>query len=109
MSNTRRQPDPRSDPESGFIDDVSAVKADHRGGTLDQSLRICAGCERLHAGEPALGLVMPEEIVDLQQKLMELAEILEKSVDIDGLLELAEHAEELRCRNPRLLIIPGEK
>ena len=42
-----------------------------------------------------LGLVMPEEIVDLQQKLMELAEILEKSVDIDGLLELAEHAEEL--------------
>lgn len=42
-----------------------------------------------------LGLVMPEEIANLQEKLMELAAILEKSVDIDGLLKLAESAEEL--------------
>ena len=47
-----------------------------------------------------LGLVMPEEIADLHDKLMKLAEILERSVDIDGLLELAEDAEELPVQEP---------
>lgn len=56
-----------------------------------------------------LGLVMPEEIVDLQQKLMELAEILEKSVDIDGLLELAEHAEELPVQESPVAYHAGRK
>ena len=56
-----------------------------------------------------LGLVMPEEIVDLQQKLMELAEILEKSVDIDGLLELAEHAEELPVQESPVAYHTGRK
>ena len=56
-----------------------------------------------------LGLVMPEEIVDLQQKLMELAEILEKSVDIDGLLELAEHAEELPVQESTVAYHTGRK
>ena len=35
-----------------------------------------------------------------QDKLMKLAEILERSVDIDGLLELADGAEELPVQNP---------
>ena len=56
-----------------------------------------------------LGLVMPEEIVDLQQKLMELAEILEKSVDIDGLMELAEHAEELPVQESPVAYHTGRK
>lgn len=56
-----------------------------------------------------LGLVMPEEIVDLQQKLMELVEILEKSVDIDGLLELAEHAEELPVQESPVAYHTGRK
>lgn len=56
-----------------------------------------------------LGLVMPEEIVDLQQKLMELAEILEKSVDIDGLLELAEHAEKLPVQESPVAYHTGRK
>lgn len=56
-----------------------------------------------------LGLVMPEEIIDLQQKLMELAEILEKSVDIDGLLELAEHAEELPVQESPVAYHTGRK
>ncbi len=43
---------------------------------------------------------MPEEIADLHDKLMKLAEILERSVDIDGLLELAEGAEELPVQEP---------
>ena len=47
-----------------------------------------------------LGLVMPEEIADLHDKLMKLAEILEKSVDIDGLLELAEGADEIPVEEP---------
>lgn len=47
-----------------------------------------------------LGLVMPEEIADLHNKLMKLAEILESSVDIDGLLELADGAEELPVQEP---------
>lgn len=41
-----------------------------------------------------LGLVMPEEIRDLQQKLQEFAEIIEKSVDVDGLLRMAQNAEQ---------------
>ena len=56
-----------------------------------------------------LGLVMPEEIVDLQQKLTGLAEILEKSVDIDGLLELAEHAEELPVQESPAAYHTGRK
>ncbi len=39
-----------------------------------------------------LGLVLPEEIRDLQRQLELLAESMEKSVDIDGLLELGRTA-----------------
>ena len=42
-----------------------------------------------------LGLVLPEEIEDLQLQLDTLAEAMEKSVDIDGLLKLASQAGEL--------------
>ena len=37
-----------------------------------------------------LGLVKPEEIPDLKKRLKRLANILEKTMDVDGLLELAE-------------------
>ena len=42
-----------------------------------------------------LGLVKPEEIPDLRQRLKRLANILEKTMDLDGLLELAKEAPEL--------------
>lgn len=42
-----------------------------------------------------LGLVLPEEIPELKERLMRLAEILEKSLDIDGILSLASGAKEL--------------
>lgn len=42
-----------------------------------------------------LGLVLPEEVTDFHEKLKKLADILEKTVDIDGLLALAETAPEL--------------
>ena len=42
-----------------------------------------------------LGLVLPEEIPELKNRLMRLADILEKSLDIDGILSLASEAKEL--------------
>jgi cobyrinic acid a,c-diamide synthase len=39
-----------------------------------------------------LGLVMPEEIEGLRQKLEKLADIMEESIDLDGLLALAKQA-----------------
>ncbi len=47
-----------------------------------------------------LGLVMPEEIRDLKEKLHMLADIAEKSIDLDGLLELGESGEKL--------VVPGD-
>ncbi len=53
-----------------------------------------------------LGLVTPDEIADLNERLRKLAELLEKTVDIDALLALAEAAPELdaapRAPLPRL-------
>lgn len=42
-----------------------------------------------------LGLVKPEEIPDLLERLKRLANILEKTMDMDGLVKMAEEAEEL--------------
>ena len=42
-----------------------------------------------------LGLVLPEEIPELQEKLNQLAEILERTLEIDAILQLAESAPEL--------------
>ncbi len=42
-----------------------------------------------------LGLVMPDEVEDLQKKLRRLAQVLEESLSIDEILELADGAAEL--------------
>ena len=42
-----------------------------------------------------LGLVLPGEVVDIQKHLQELAKLLEQTLDLDGLLELAGTAKEL--------------
>lgn len=42
-----------------------------------------------------LGLVLPEEIPELKIRLQKLSEVLEKTLDIDGILALAEEASEL--------------
>ncbi len=44
-----------------------------------------------------LGLVTPDEIADLTERLCKLAELLEKTVDIDALLALADEAPELEA------------
>ena len=48
-----------------------------------------------------LGLVMPDEIDDLRQNLMELADILEKSLDVDALLSIAGSAPEISGKELR--------
>lgn len=42
-----------------------------------------------------LGLVLPEEIPELKSRLQKLSEVLEKTLDIDGILALAEEAPKL--------------
>ncbi len=49
-----------------------------------------------------LGLVLPEEIPDLKDHLRELAQILEKSLDLDALIELAKTAPEIEGKAPTL-------
>ncbi len=39
-----------------------------------------------------LGLVLPGEIADLKEKLQRLATILEETLDVDGILDLANHS-----------------
>lgn len=47
-----------------------------------------------------LGLVLPDEIADLQERLGRLAEILETSLDLDGILALANSAPEMERALP---------
>lgn len=42
-----------------------------------------------------LGLVLPDEIPELKDRLHRLADVLEKTLDIDGILELADQASEM--------------
>ena len=49
-----------------------------------------------------LGLITAAEIGDLQQRLQKIAEQAEKTVDLDGLIALAESAEPLCCAPPEL-------
>lgn len=57
-----------------------------------------------HLESRHLGLVMPDEIADLQENLNRLAEILKDSLDVTGLLDLAKSAppivEELPAEPP---------
>ena len=49
-----------------------------------------------------LGLVLPDEIPELKENLHRLAEVLEKTLDIDAILQLAESARELSAKEPRI-------
>ena len=51
-----------------------------------------------------LGLVLPEEIPELKSRLQKLSEVLEKTLDIDGILELAGEAPELAAPETEMLI-----
>ena len=49
-----------------------------------------------------LGLVLPDEIPELQANLQRLSEILEKTLDIDGIIQVAEGAPEIEAQEPIL-------
>lgn len=54
-----------------------------------------------------LGLVMPSEMQDIRRQLNALAELLEKTLDIDGILALAQSASPIEGRTPQLPVIEG--
>lgn len=59
-----------------------------------------------------LGLVTPNEIADLREKIEKLAELLQETLDIEGILALANHAPELEWNKinvPKLELFAGEK
>ena len=49
-----------------------------------------------------LGLVLPDEIPELKANLQKLSEILEKTLDIDAIIQLARSAPEIDAREPEL-------
>ncbi len=55
-----------------------------------------------------LGLKRPEETRELKKRLLELAKILEETVELSGLLALAESAPSVRGRKPALSSISGK-
>lgn len=50
-----------------------------------------------------LGLVTPDEIINIKQKLHRLAEVCERSLDIDAILELADSAKDINVSMPEEL------
>ena len=57
-----------------------------------------------------LGLVLPGEIERLKEKLNELSALLEKTIDLDALIQMAEGAPELPFEKPELPALPeGER
>ncbi len=54
-----------------------------------------------------LGLVLPNEIDELKDKLNQLADVLEESLDIDGLIQLAGSAPDLKYDVPEVKRIDG--
>lgn len=55
-----------------------------------------------------LGLIFPEEIKDYHNRLNKLAELLEKTVEIDEILQLAKDAVDLAFQAPKLTRVDGK-
>lgn len=53
-----------------------------------------------------LGLITPDEVSNLQEKLQELAKVMEKTLNFEEILALANQAEEIFCENPILPRLP---
>ena len=54
-----------------------------------------------------LGLVLPEEIKDYHKRLNDLAELMEKTIEIDEILKLANHTADLDFQAPNLPRVDG--
>lgn len=55
-----------------------------------------------------LGLVKPDEVVNLKDKLNSLAEILEETLEIDEIIKLANSTEELEYTKPEIKTVEGK-
>lgn len=53
-----------------------------------------------------LGLITPDEVSNLQEKLQELAKVMEKTLNFEEILALANQTEEIFCENPILPRLP---
>ena len=56
-----------------------------------------------HLESRHLGLVLPDEISDLREQMQRLADILEKTLDIESILQMAESAKEMEDDMPKSL------
>ena len=56
-----------------------------------------------HLESRHLGLVLPDEISDLREQMQRLADILEKTLDIKSILQMAESAKEMEDDMPKSL------
>lgn len=57
-------------------------------------------CRELAIESRHLGLVTPEEVADLREKLQRLADLLEETLEVERILTLAENAAELDWEEP---------
>ena len=54
-----------------------------------------------------LGLIMPDEMADIKEKLSELAELIMETVDLNALLSIASTAEGISWRDPQVRTADG--
>ena len=63
------------------------------------------GIKEISIDSRHLGLLLPDEVEDLDRKLSRLCEEVEKHIDIEGLVKLSREAEELTYKEPEKLKI----
>ena len=90
-----------------FLNRVSPVVADRTCGWLESEAKIpvlgsLPADETLHIESRHLGLVEPDEIPDLLQKIDHAADLLEQTLNLKLLLEIAGDAPVLRVEKERL-------
>lgn len=54
----------------------------------------------IHLESRHLGLVMPDEVEEIQKKLMQLAEVVEQTIDLEQLLAIAQTAPDISAIDP---------
>jgi len=74
---------------------------------IEEELKICAigflpEKEELHIGNRYLGLILPDELKDIKEKLQSVSEAFEETVSLERIMEIAEGAEALENGGERM-------